>query len=178
MLVSRLETLDAVLQAHASDLGPDLPAYRNHAYRVVNLCLAQRSLDAEQLERITVAAAFHDLGIWTDRTFDYLPPSVRLARDWLRRSAKEAWGPDVSEVILQHHKLSAYRRERSGLVEVFRRADWMDVSGGAISFGLPRARLREIFATWPSAGFRKRLLQLALARLRTNPGSPLPMVKL
>jgi len=46
------------------------------------------------------------------------------------------------------------------IVKRARRADWMDVSLGALSFGLPRARMRAIFARWPNAGFHKRLVQL------------------
>lgn len=64
------------------------------------------------------------------------------------------------------------------LVEPFRRADWVDVSRGLIRFGLPRSFLREVFATWPAAGFHKKLVQLELGRLRTHPWNPLPMVKL
>ena len=75
----RLPTLDAVLGAHAAALGRDFDGYRNHAYRVANLCLAQSPPSALDVEKIAIAAAFHDLGIWTDRTFDYLEPSVRLA---------------------------------------------------------------------------------------------------
>jgi hypothetical protein len=177
--IARLETLDALLWTHALELGRDFVAYRNHAYRVVNLCLAQRPLDVEQLEKVAIAAAFHDLGIWTDGTFDYLRPSVRLARESLGRAGKAAWADEIAEMILEHHKISAYRREdRGGLVELFRRADWMDVTRGALAFGVPRSRLRDVFAAWPAEGFRGRLVQLALARLRSHPGSPLPMLKL
>jgi HD superfamily phosphodiesterase len=49
-------------------------AYKNHAYRVANLCVAFSSGDGAQLEKIATAAAFHDLGIWTNHTFDYLGP--------------------------------------------------------------------------------------------------------
>ena len=45
----------------------------------MNLCVALRSGNAERLEKIAIAAAFHDTGIWVDGTFDYLPPSIRLA---------------------------------------------------------------------------------------------------
>jgi hypothetical protein len=81
-------------------------------------------------------------------------------------------------MILEHHKISPYRADRSGLVEVFRRADWVDVSHGLVTFGLSRRVLREIFSTWPSAGFHRRLVQLELGRLRTHPWNPLPMMRL
>jgi len=170
--------LEAALAAHATQLGTDFVGYRNHAYRVLNLCLALQPASVKALERLAVSAAYHDLGIWTDRTFDYLGPSVRVAAAHLRAVDKESWIPEISETILQHHKLSKYAPPERSLVEVFRRADWIDVSRGLLTFGLPRAFLRDLAAVWPSAGFHKRLLQLELARLRTHPWNPLPMLRL
>ena len=40
------------------------------------------------------------------------------------------------------------------------------------------AVVNEVYARWPSAGFHRRLVQLSLARLRTHPWSPLPMLRL
>lgn len=81
-------------------------------------------------------------------------------------------------MILEHHKISPYRGDSWWLVEPFRRADWIDVSRGLLTFGLSRSVVREIFARWPSAGFHKRLVQLELTRLRTHPWNPLPMMRL
>lgn len=39
-LLMNLPTVEEVLDDHTSELGHDLVAYRNHVYRVVNLCLA------------------------------------------------------------------------------------------------------------------------------------------
>ena len=78
-MMTELSTLDTILGDHSAVLGPDATPYRNHAYRVANLCLIQSPRSAEGIEKIAIAAAFHDLGIWTDQTFDYLAPSVRLA---------------------------------------------------------------------------------------------------
>jgi HD domain len=75
-LLTSLPTVDAVLDIHASELGHDLIAYRNHVYRVVNLCLAIVEDSRVDLEKIAIAAVFHDLGIWTNHTFDYIAPSV------------------------------------------------------------------------------------------------------
>jgi len=178
MLLTEIATLDGLLQAHAAALGRDFTAYRNHTYRVVNLCAAQSPPDHEQLEKMAIAAAFHDLGIWTEGTFDYLQPSVRLAGAHLARSGRAGWTAEIAEMILEHHKISAYRGDPRWLVEIFRRSDWVDVSRGLLTYGLSRSLLREIFATWPSAGFHKRLVQLELARLRTHPWNPLPMMRL
>ena len=81
-------------------------------------------------------------------------------------------------MILEHHKISRYRGNQTWLVEPFRRADWVDVTRGLITFGLSRTLLHDVFSTWPSAGFHKRLVQLELTRLRTHPWNPLPMMKL
>ena len=177
MLLTDIAILDEVLRDHAAALGGDFEGYRNHIYRVANLCAAQVEATPEHLDKIAIAAAFHDLGIWTDGTFDYLPPSLRLAEAYLARIEKSEWVPEISAMILEHHKISAYRGEPQWLVEPFRRSDWADVSQGLIAFGLPRSLFRQLYSTWPSAGFHKRLVQLELKRLRTHPLNPLPMVK-
>ena len=79
MLLERIDPLDRVLEKHAVELGRDLTAYRNHTYRVLNLCVALAPCADAALEKVALAAAFHDLGIWSARTFDYLQPSIELA---------------------------------------------------------------------------------------------------
>ena len=133
--------------------------------------------DEERIAKIALAAAFHDLGIWTDATFDYLPPSNRLANACLAQTGRSGWAPDISEMILQHHKLTPFRG-RCALVEPFRRADLIDVSHGLASFGLRRESFREVFAQWPDARFHERLVRLFLGRLLRYPWDPLPMVRL
>lgn len=177
-MLTDIPILDQVLNAHAADLGGDFTAYRNHTYRVANLCVALSAGDAGSLQKIAIATAFHDMGIWTDGTFDYLQPSVRLASAHLARSDRADWTSEVTEMILQHHKISPYRGEPALLVEPFRRSDWVDVSRGLITFGLSRKFLRELYAMWPSAGFHNRLVLLELSRLRTHPWNPLPMLRL
>ena len=176
-VLTDVQTLDTVIAAHAEALGRDLVAYRNHSYRVLNLCLAVGPAEAA-VERIAIAAAYHDLGIWTHRTFDYLEPSAGLAAAHLQAESKWAWIPEVTEMIRHHHKLSRYRPGAHPLVEPFRQADWIDVSRGLFTFGVSRARVRELFVIWPSAGFHRRLAELELRRLRTHPWNPLPMFRL
>ncbi len=178
MPLTEIARLDAILTAHAGDLGGDFTPYRHHCYRVANLCLSQVPADPEQTEKIAIATAFHDMGIWTDGTFDYLPPSARLATAYLARSGKAGWTTEIAEMIFQHHKISRYRGETHRLVEPFRRSDWADVTRGVVTFGLSRGLVRELYAIWPDAGFHKMLARLELKRLRSHPWSPLPMVKL
>lgn len=177
MRVTEIPLLDELLAAHATALGGDARAYGNHALRVANLCFALRPGDEAQLEKTAIAAAFHDLGIWTDKTFDYLGPSERLALVQLAQSGRADWSLEISEMILQHHKLRRYRGRDEWLVEPFRRADLIDVTQGVIRFGLPREFVRDLYELWPTEGFHGRLVDFELERLRTHPWSPLPMLK-
>ena len=139
-MLTDVAILETVLEQHRLALGADLPGYRHHAYRVLNLCrrLAPASLDSE---KIAIAAVFHDLGIWSDRTFDYLTPSANLAAAYLHQIGRASWTPEITGAILNHHKISPSvavpRRtghvDQDGstgdsLVEPFRRADWIDIT--------------------------------------------------
>jgi hypothetical protein len=171
-LLTSVPTIDEVLHDHASELGHDFIAYRNHAYRVVNLCAAIVK-DRVDLEKIAVAAVFHDLGIWTNKTFDYIAPSVALAREYLAAHGRAAWIAEIERMIADHHKITPSHANHDSLVEPFRRADWIDVTRGLRTFGLPRPLIRSVLAGWPSAGFHWRLVQLTLERFGTHPLTPL-----
>jgi HD superfamily phosphodiesterase len=109
-LVTSLPTVEEVLNNHASELGHDLTPYRNHVYRVVNLCLAIVGDSRVELEKIAVAAVFHDLGIWTNHTFDYIAPSVALAREHLAARGMADWIPEIEAMIVDHHKVTPCSR--------------------------------------------------------------------
>ena len=176
-LLTSVPTVDEVLDRHASELGDDLTAYRNHVYRVMNLCLGIVGDRRVELEKIAIAAVFHDLGIWTNQTFDYIAPSAALARDHLARRGMADWIPEIEAMIVDHHKVTALRAEQSSLVESFRRADWIDVTLGLRKFGLPRTFIAAVAAAWPDAGFHRLLVRLTIDRWWKHPLNPLPMVK-
>jgi hypothetical protein len=176
-LQTSLPTVEEVLDDHASELGHDLIAYRNHVYRVVNLCLAIVGDRRVELGKIAVAAAFHDLGISTNHSFDYIGPSVALARQHLSARGMAGWIPEIGAMIVDHHKVTPSRAGPQSLVESFRRADWIDVSRGLRRFGVPRTFIAAVAATWPTAGFHRRLVQLTIDRFWRHPLTPLPMVK-
>ena len=124
VLVTRIPIVEGVLDQYATALGQDFIGYRNHVHRVVNLCLAVISGSRDNLEKIAIAAAFHDLGIWTDHTWDYIAPSVSLAREYLVASSRADWIPEIEAMIANHHKITRDRAHPHWLVEAFRRADW------------------------------------------------------
>ena len=175
MTVTTISTLDAILDLHRAEIGADFVPYRNHAFRIANLCLAGVPASPDTFEKAAVTAAFHDLGIWTDRTFDYLEPSVRAATGWLAANGRSDWTAEIAEAIRQHHKVTAWRG--GGLVEAFRRADWADVTWGLVANGLPRSVVRGLYGTWPDAGFHRLLVRLELAHLRRHPLNPIPVLR-
>src|SRR5215470_7121024 len=174
-LLTSLPTVEEVLDDHASELGHDFIAYRNHVYRVVNLYLAIVGDSRVELEKIAVAAVFHDLGIWTNKTFDYIAPSVAIAHQYLAARGMADWIPEIEAMIVDHHKVTPSRADPQSLVESFRRADWIDVSRGLRRFGLPRTFIAAVAATWPSAGFHRLLVKLTIDRFWKHPLTPLPM---
>jgi hypothetical protein len=64
--------VDAVLERHAGALGADYAAYAGHVARVLGFNRA-RAPGYHAPEVVQVAGAFHDLGIWTARTWDREP---------------------------------------------------------------------------------------------------------
>lgn len=176
-LIEEIPELDELLAQHAAAMGPDAVPYGNHAYRVANLCLALAPRDPDTVHKIAIAAALHDMGIWTQRTFDYLRPSIGLARTHLEQIGKPEWTAEVTTMILEHHKISPYRGRADWLVEPFRKADWIDVTLGLRSFGVPRAKIQNLRTRWPDAGFHVGLVRQFAKRFATHPWSPLPMLR-
>jgi len=169
--------VDEVLAPFTAALGVDLTAYRNHVVRVLDFTFAIAPGLEDRADTLQIAAAFHDLGIWTDRTFDYLGPSRRLARAYLAGRGGDALGPLVEAVIEQHHKLRPYRGPFAGAVEPFRRADLVDVSLGTLRSGLDRTFVRAVRAALPNAGFHACLARLTGRQLLLSPLRPLPMLR-
>src|SRR5262245_38270853 len=87
-LLTEIPQLDELLAQHTAAMGSDAVPYRNHAYRVANLCIAFASRDPDTVHKVAIAAALHDMAIWTQGTFDYIPPSIELARTHLKRIGK------------------------------------------------------------------------------------------
>lgn len=176
----RIEIVERVLDTHRAALGADFDGYRNHVYRVANFFdeLGPHSFDSTPA--LAIAAAFHDLGIWVDRTFDYLEPSARLAQQFLDAQVlHEVDTGLVRELITQHHKLRPFREGQpwAALVEQWRKADHVDVSLGLLAFGIPRERVRQIQDCFPNRGFHVRLLRLTFRQFASKPFNPLPMIK-
>jgi hypothetical protein len=169
--------LDEILSCWSPSLGPHFPAYRNHAYRVFNAARALLATDHHD-DTLAVAAAMHDLGIWSDATFDYLPPSIARARDFLAARALDIDPDLVARVIDQHHRVRAYLEGPDApIIDAFRRADWADLTRGWLRGGLSRAAYAELVEAFPFAGFHGVIVRTALAWTMRHPLRPAPMLR-
>lgn len=177
MTLINLPLLEQLLAEHHDALGRDAVAYGNHCRRMLHYACAFSEADGEALEKLQIAAAFHDLAIWTHGTLDYLRPSAALAHAYLDQTGRSAWAGEIDRMIDLHHRLRSLRAPEDRLVEAFRKADWVDVSLGLVRFGLPGRLIRSVQESWPNAGFHSRLLQLSGRQLRVDPLRPLPMLK-
>lgn len=177
-ILARQPLVEEVLDAFGAAIAGDLTAYRGHVYRVFHFCRALAPTAAERDDKAALAAVFHDLGIWSDHTVDYLPPSEHRLRTHLEQRGQQAWSSELAAMVALHHKLTPCRNAGQELVEAFRRADLLDLSFGLVRFGLPRAYVQEIQAAFPAAGFQLRVVQLVGAWAVRHPLRPFPMMRL
>lgn len=174
---SSIPLIDQILDEWKDDLKADYEGYKNHVYRMVHFCLALKECSEEEHKKIEIAGAFHDLGIWSHDTVDYLPPSIELAQAYLQEHQLENWSQEIKLMIDLHHRIRPYKDDRYPLVELFRRADLVDVSLGFIKNGIPKGYIKEVKSQFPNAGFHKRLGELTVLQLKRDPFNPAPMMK-
>ena len=166
--------IEETLCKFKSVIGDDYDRYRNHVYRVFANCLLIDK-DEGNREKYAIAAVFHDIGIWTDHTIDYLKPSITQATVYLSETNKEEWIGEISLMIHWHHKISPYSARYSQLVETFRKADWIDVSLGVLTFGYDRKEIMRYRYEFPDLGFHLFLIKKTTKNFFRHPLNPLPM---
>ncbi len=172
-----IPTIEAIFAQWKETLGSDYCAYKNHVYRVYNFCIALCHADKNEKELFAIAGCFHDIGIWRNKTFDYLEPSTELAKTYLSNNNKAEWIIEVELMIRFHHKITSYNNIKHPLVEIFRKADWIDVTKGKRSFDVQKKEVNYILEMFPNDGFHKKLLTLTKDEFKKHPFKPLPMMK-
>jgi hypothetical protein len=170
------QLIESLLQRFKPSLSRDHDRYRNHVYRVFLNCLL---IDGDNVneEKYAIAVVFHDIGIWTDHTIDYLNPSIEQAKIYLLETSKQDWIDEITLMINWHHKISRYKGLYEGTVENFRKADWIDVSLGILSFGFNKQKIRQNRQMLPNLGFHFFLMKQILKNFFRHPLHPLPMFK-
>ena len=176
-LMTELE-IDKILNKFKSNIGNDFTAYRNHVIRTVKLTLLlKRESNVEDELKLIIAGVFHDIGLWTENTFDYLNPSINLAKIYLKKIERSDWSEEVGLIIEMHHKRSTYKGKYIDNVESFRKADLIDITKGRKNFGINKKFIEDLYKDYPMSGFRKMLFLKFLKNLLKNPFNPLPMFK-
>jgi hypothetical protein len=169
--------VEEILGAFKTVIGGDFEAYKNHVYRVINLCNSLGKFSAIEKEKIQIAACFHDIGIWTEGTLDYLPPSEMVTVRYLAEKGKEGWVAEISEMIEMHHRVRSCTDSEFALVEPFRQADIADFSLGIITMGISKELISRLKSEFPNSGFHMRLIQLGCRWFLRHPLNPLPMFR-
>jgi len=168
--------IDKILLPYKSLLANDFDKYRNHVGRVYLHCLLLDS-DEANAEKYAIAAVFHDIGLWTAQTFDYLAPSIAVSEDYLHHHNRQEWMDEISQMIYWHHKMTRYKGPVLTTAETFRKADWMDVTLGLMAFGISRQTLKQYRDQLPLLGFHLFLFKRAAKYFLKHPFHPLPMFK-
>ncbi len=166
---------DEILSGYSDAIQGDGLGYRNHVFRLLNFCFALNEPNSSDREKLVIAAAFHDIGIWTGATFDYLPPSIVESKKYLEKVRRDEWSDEIEEIIEMHHRLRKYPSGR--LVETFRKADLIDLSLGIFKCGLSKSYISEVKAALPNAGFHKCLIKVAGQWISRHPLDPVPVLK-
>lgn len=174
---SSLDVIDQILQQYQLELGEQQQAYLNHCCRMAQCAIWLSHATAEQQQKIAIAAAFHDLGLWTQQTLDYLPPSEQLAIDYLKQNQRDSWQAEIVFMIRQHHQLRANQYAQYPLVEAFRKADLVDVSMGLCRFGITKQAYQALVKNYPVAGFYAFLMRSGLRWAIRHPMNIAPFMR-
>lgn len=173
----QIPLLEEILSPWQEIIGDEYQGYRNHVYRMIHCCFALKDCNSKEREKIIVAGAFHDLGIWIEDTVDYIPPSIPPAMEYLKIRNLESWSEEVTLMISEHHKINEYQSKAYPLVEIFRRADLVDFSLGLFKFDIEKADIEELKRSFPNHDFHKNLAKRATSWFVKHPLDPLPMMK-
>ena len=161
--------------AHHFPSADDFAGYRHHCLRMLNVALRVSDDEPDRRHKLDIALAFHDLTLFPARTLDYLDTSIDLATRHLEGIGRSQWTEEVALMIANHHKVRPYRGPHANLVEAVRKADWIDVSLGALGFGIDRAWLKRLHTALPLQGFYPGTLSGVIARYAMrHPFRPMP----
>ena len=169
------ECLEEVRRLSGTTGGP-LENHNVRVFRVAERLAERRGLKVDR-EVLLCAAHLHDIGLYPGAASDaaYVEDGARLARTLLE---PHGWPPArvkrCADAIERHHELRS--QWRLGVeVELLRRADLVDVSGGLVTFGAGRRWVRSLGRRASRRGFYREIARLLAGEIRRRPGT-LPRV--
>lgn len=169
LLRQRIEALFAACVPYRGE------GLRNHCLRLYGLAqalLAQRGLRVDD-DLLCALALVHDLGLVSEDVpgDDYLQRTLALfAREGEALDLSAAEQELAEHCLLYNHRLRA-PAALGPEAACFRHAVWIEHSRGLLTFGLPRAAVRAVFAQHPRADFDSVLADFARRVLGNEPRS-------
>lgn len=177
-VVTAYPIADKILAEFKTIIGKDYDGYRNHVTRMLNFChYLLPNISENDSQKLQIAAAFHDIALWTDDRVDYLVPSYQQCLKYLKENGLEDLGEEIQIIIDMHHLLSSYTGPYERLTEIFRRADLVDFSLGLVKNGVDKTFIKAVKSALPNAGFHKTLLRFTFKQLGRKPWQPAPMLR-
>jgi hypothetical protein len=170
---STTEAATACLQTLRALAGRPDSAMERHCLRVYEIACesgARRGITLDR-ELMLCAAWLHDAGLYPGAASAdaYVADGRRLAE---RVLAGFDWPPErlerLGDAIERHHELRPQWRHGAE-VELLRRADLVDVSGGLVRYGLDRGWLHALAERVPRRGMFKEIGGLAMTAARQRP---------
>jgi hypothetical protein len=102
-----------------------------------------------------------------------LQPSEQQAILYLTGIGKTDWLEEITSMIHWHHKFTTFLGKHQKTVETFRKADWIDISLGLLTFG-QKENISAARRKFPNLGFHLFLIKQTSKRFFKHPLSPLP----
>jgi hypothetical protein len=155
--VASLEAVREVTGGRAGGL--ELHNWRQFAFAEE---LARRKELEVDRELLMCAALLHDIGLYpgASRGGVYVADGAIFARELL---ADQGWPAErmdrLANAIELHHELRS-QWDKGVEVELIRRSDLIEVSGGLVRFGLDRAFIASVNAEYPRTGFYREIGRL------------------
>ena len=152
--------------------GRPLENHNVRAFLIAERLADRRGLKADR-EVLLCAAHLHDAGLYPGAATDasYVEDGACLAA---RLLAAHGWPEGrlrrCMDAIERHHELRP-QWKRGVEVELLRRADLVDVSGGLVTFGAGRGWVRSLGREAPRRGFYREIGRLLVRAARDRPAT-------
>ena len=170
--------VDEILGGYRDVIKDDYAGYRNHVTRMLNFCHALNpNLTEQESKKLQIAAAFHDIALWTHNRVDYLVPSYQECQQWLEDNDLGDWQYELQIIIDMHHLVTRYKGPHAELAELFRKADLVDFSMGLVRHGISGDVIKAVKHALPNAGFHRTLMRFTWQQLKRKPFKPMPMMR-
>ena len=156
--------LDEQLKFVQDAVGTDFEGYRNHCLRTLTFVYHQMpdSVFDKQpniLDIVSVALAFHNVGMWTLEPRDYKNHSIAVMEQHVKKEGK--WDNTsinmMREIILLHDLFGQYKDGESEwmneMINTVRHAYWADTTVGFIRGEMHASIVEAAYKKVPDAGY-------------------------